>query len=236
MLDAWAPSIVRAYVSRSLFGVAFLRKRAGFLIRNGYPFCIAAGDVAQFLALWTGLAGGPDRPRSIRDPLQARGIPSEYVVEISGERVRRELDALAADVFLFAPFDLIADEPLLSIPRLGTFNVHLGKLPEYRGGLSAFWILRYSDPVAGATVHRVVRKLDAGEILAEVRFPVRTTSMFHLMRETVSRAGPLVVSALADIGSGSWRPIDTSGRREGYYFLPRRADLKEFYSRGHRLI
>ncbi|MCH7860615.1 MAG: hypothetical protein IH998_02760, partial [Proteobacteria bacterium] len=93
--------------------------------------------------------------------------------------------ALNADLFLFCPFDRIAGPKFLEIPRIGTFNLHLGKLPEYRGGLHAFWVLRQGDPEAGATIHRVTTELDAGDVVAEKRFPVTTRCMRTLMADTM---------------------------------------------------
>jgi methionyl-tRNA formyltransferase len=139
-------------------------------------------------------------------------------------------------VFVFLLFDKIAGPKFLSLPRLGTFNLHMGKLPEHRGGLSAFWVLRFGDDEAGATLHRAVPELDAGEIVAEVRLPVRTKSMHELMKETFSAAGPMVVRALDRIEAGHWTPVDTAGRPTGYYYIPTREDFRAFYARGCRLI
>ena len=56
---------------------------------------------------------------------------------------------------------------LFTIPRLGTLNLHKGKVPEYRGMPPAFWELWHNESSVGCTVHRVERKLDTGAILAE---------------------------------------------------------------------
>ena len=71
-------------------------------------------------------------------------------------------------------------------------------------------------------MHRAVPELDAGEIVAEVRLPVRTKSMHELMNATFSAAGPMVAQALDRIEAGSWTPVDTAGRPTGYYRAARR--------------
>ena len=60
--------------------------------------------------------------------------------------------------------------------------------------------------------------------------------MRELMTETVAAAGPMVVQALDRIDAGAWTPVDTSGRPEGYYYIPTRDDFDAFYARGCRLI
>jgi folate-dependent phosphoribosylglycinamide formyltransferase PurN len=231
VLDRRGPEVVAAFVSRSLFSWGWLKKRAGFLIRNRYPFCIRPGDWARYARGTLGARRG-----TVVQYLRGRGVAAEYLDEIRTEATRERLRRLDADVFLFLLFDKIAGPKFLAIPRLGAFNLHMGKLPEHRGGLSAFWVLRFGDAEAGATLHRAIPELDAGEIVAEVRLPVRTGSMRELMTETVAAAGPMVVQALDRIDAGSWTPVDTSGRPEGYYYIPTRDDFDAFYARGCRLV
>jgi folate-dependent phosphoribosylglycinamide formyltransferase PurN len=231
VLERRGSEVVAAFVSRSLFSGGWIKKRVGFLIRNRYPFCIRLGDWARYARRTVG-----GRRGTVLGYLRERGIPAEYLDEIRSEATRARLSRLDADVFVFLLFDKIAGPKFLSLPRLGTFNLHMGKLPEHRGGLSAFWVLRFGDDEAGATLHRAVPELDAGEIVAEVRLPVRTKSMHELMTATFSAAGPLVVRALDRIEAGHWPPVDTAGRPTGYYYIPTREDFRAFYARGCRLI
>ena len=102
--------------------------------------------------------------------------------------------------------------------------------------MSAFWVLRFGDKEAGATLHRAVLKLDAGEIVGEVRLPVETRSMKKLMTQTFRAAGQMVADSIDRLEAGTWTAIDSRGRPEGYYLLPSRDDFREFYRRGCRLI
>ena len=225
--------ICAVFVSRAVYGLRFLARRARFLARNGYPFCIRAGDWWRYLSRHNGsLRRSTEAPRSTVDYIRSRGIEASYIKEIRTEPTRERLRALNADVFLFCPFDRIAGPKFLEIPRMGTYNLHLGKLPEYRGGLHAFWVLRHGDSQAGATVHRVTAELDAGDVVVEKRFPVRTNCMRTLMADTMRVCGPLVLSALERIEAGNWEPIDTSDRRQAYHMLPTWTDFRAFYRRG----
>jgi folate-dependent phosphoribosylglycinamide formyltransferase PurN len=236
VIARWGPAIVKAYVSRSLFDFKFFRKKATELLRAGYPFCIRLGDLVGFVRMKVAGGGRSRGARNMVDYLRKKGIDAEYVTEIHSENALARFRALNGDIFLFAAFDKIAKPPFLSIPRIGTFNTHMGKLPEHRGGLSAFWVLRFGDAEAGITVHRAVEKLDAGEIVAETRFPVTTTSMFALMHETFQRGAETINTALTRLTEGGWTPVDTAGRPTGYFRIPERKDFREFYRRGCRLI
>jgi methionyl-tRNA formyltransferase len=231
VLRRYESQIVAAYVSNRLNRLALIQwKRLWFFTRHLYPLSIQPGDLYSFLF----------QPRQPAVPmltrLRERGIPAEYIDEIRSLRTRERLAAHDADLFLFCPFDRIAGPKFLSIPRLGTFNTHLGKLPEYRGAFGAFWVLRYGDKEAGAAFHRAIPEVDAGELVSEVRFPVTTSSMEQLMLDTIERAGPMVVEGLAKLESGTYTPIDVRLRPAGYHMLPTRRDLRAFYRQGCRLI
>lgn len=143
-----------------------------------------------------------------------------------------QLRSHAADMFVFCPLRLLAGPKTLSIPRLGTFNVHLGKLPEYKGGLSSFWVLQRGDPLAGATMHRAVPEIDAGEIVNEVRFPVQTSSLLELMELTFRLASPMVADGIQMVEDGRWKPLDVAGRTSEYLLYPSRTEFKKFFKRG----
>lgn len=57
---------------------------------------------------------------------------------------------------------------LFAIPRLGTINLHKGKLPEFRGMPPAFWELWHDASSVGCSVHCVDDKLDTGHLLEEI--------------------------------------------------------------------
>ena len=238
LLERHAKWVVRAYVSNNLYSdLPFLLKRVGFLLRNGYPFCIHPGDMYRYVRQMF----GPYHPRlrqqgSVAQLIQSFGVHTKQITEIRSEAILNELRMVEPDVFLFCPFGKIARSSFLSIPRYGTFNLHLGKLPQYRGGLSAFWVLRHGDPEHGATVHAVTEKIDGGAILAECRLPVNTNSMKQLMLHTVELSGAMVADSMERVQQGGWSPVDTSGRPENYMFLPGKKDFKEFYARRCQLI
>src|SRR5215471_6112992 len=76
------------------------------------------------------------------------------------------VDAFAPDLglSLAAP---ILPRSLFARPRLGTVNLHKGKLPDYRGMPPAFWELWNGEHSVGCTVHWVDDKLDTGPLVAQ---------------------------------------------------------------------
>jgi len=58
----------------------------------------------------------------------------------------------------------ILKRTLFSSPRLGTLNLHKGRVPDYRGMPPAFWELWNDEHEVGCTVHWVDDHLDTGDI------------------------------------------------------------------------
>jgi len=235
LLEKHGDTVIKIYVSKSLFDWRFLRKRFWFFIKNGYPFCIRFGDLIRYIR-WRVQNSSLHGYRNMVDYLRAAGYETEYISEIQSEFSLAQIRDLRADIILFALFDKIAPQAFLNIPKIGVFNIHLGMLPEYRGGLSSFWVLRFGESVAGATMHEAVARIDSGDIIAEIRFPIRANSMKGLMDETVEKTGLMIVEGIDRLIDGNPQPIPTNNRPERYFLIPTHNDFIEFYRRGNRLI
>ena len=81
------------------------------------------------------------------------------------------LGALQADLGVLAGTSILKPA-VFGIPRLGSINLHSGKLPEYRGAPVGFWELYNGEREVGISIHRVAAKLDAGPILRQELFPL----------------------------------------------------------------
>lgn len=112
----------------------------------------------------------------------------------------RALDATLG-IALGAP---ILKGALFSLPRLGTINLHKGRLPYYRGMPAAFWELQRGESSVGCTVHTVEAGLDTGAIIVEGAVPVDRFSTVGGVQLKLHRLGvELVCEAVAQVLNGS---------------------------------
>lgn len=96
---------------------------------------------------------------------------------------------------------------LFAIPRLGTINLHKGKLPDFRGMPPAFWELWHDASTVGCSVHCVDDKLDTGHLLAEtVVQRSRYSSVKGLQLELDEVAIGLTRDAVRAMLNGSAKP------------------------------
>ncbi len=82
------------------------------------------------------------------------------------------LNNVKPDVCLTLTFPLKFSSNLLKIPKLGFYNFHFGRLPEFRSADPIFWQIRKGVKMAGLYVHKMVEKIDAGPILFKEDFPI----------------------------------------------------------------
>lgn len=78
-------------------------------------------------------------------------------------------------------------ERKLLLKARDTLNIHPSFLPFGRGSDPVVWALRYEFP-AGATLHRITEKLDAGDVWCQEKVCVRFENKGHEIYDKVVRA------------------------------------------------
>jgi methionyl-tRNA formyltransferase len=87
------------------------------------------------------------------------------------ERVRK----IAPDfIFSFYYRNMIRPE-VLDIPASGALNLHGSYLPKYRGRVPVNWAVINGESETGATLHYMVEKPDAGDIVDQEKIPIALT-------------------------------------------------------------
>jgi len=78
---------------------------------------------------------------------------------------------LAPDLFVVVAFSILPKR-LLSIPRLGSVNLHPSLLPAYRGAAPIIWAVVNGENETGISTFRLNPRVDAGDILLQRRFAI----------------------------------------------------------------
>lgn len=117
----------------------------------------------------------PDRPKGRGGRVQAP--PAKQLAESLGipvfqpRRLRedgiQDLRSLRPDLVVTAAFGQILSEEALSIPPLGTVNVHASLLPKYRGSAPIAWCIVNGEPKTGVTTMMTDKGIDTGDILLQ---------------------------------------------------------------------
>lgn len=106
--------------------------------------------------------------QSVRDLAEQYGIPCETTDINLPENVEMVRSIAPAFIFSFYYRTMIKAE-VLSIPLLGALNLHGSYLPRYRGRVPVNWAVINGESETGATLHYMVEKPDAGDIVDQER-------------------------------------------------------------------
>ncbi|MBD8268978.1 bifunctional UDP-4-amino-4-deoxy-L-arabinose formyltransferase/UDP-glucuronic acid oxidase ArnA [Pseudomonas fluorescens] len=105
-------------------------------------------------------------------------------------------------IFSFYYRNLLS-ESLLATARHGAFNLHGSLLPKYRGRAPANWVLVNGESETGVTLHRMVKRADAGAILAQQKVSIeRSDTGLSLHAKLRDAAGNLLRDALPQLAQG----------------------------------
>lgn len=162
------------------FSVPCLEK----LIAEGYTI---AGVVTQ-----------PDRPKGRKRELTPppvkvaalqHGIPVLQPEKLKASEAVEQILALTPDLIVTAAYGQILPKKLIDYPKFGCINVHASLLPKYRGGAPIHQSIIDGEKETGVTIMYMVEKLDAGDILTQVRVPIEDQDTVGSLHDKLSETG-----------------------------------------------
>ncbi|HJV65430.1 MAG TPA: formyltransferase [Geomonas sp.] len=154
--------------------------------------------------------------QSVRELAQQHGIPVMTSDVNLNENVTL-LKEIAPDLLLSFYYRNMIRNEVLEIPKLGALNLHGSYLPKYRGRVPVNWAVINGETETGATLHYMVTKPDAGDIVDQEKIAIDFTDtafdVFNKVTEAavkvITRSFPLLLSGQApriamDLTRGSY--------------------------------
>jgi methionyl-tRNA formyltransferase len=99
-----------------------------------------------------------------------------------------------------------------------------------------FWTMLHDEPEAAVTVHYMVEKLDAGDIIVQLPVPIYPTDSLHKLMVRSKQIGvQALLEAVEQIERGTvqGRPMDKS--QATYFSFPKRVDAQRLRRMGRAL-
>ena len=131
------------------------------------------------------------------------------------------------DVIFFVGYSSIVKTEQLSHVKHGIYNIHFGRLPQFRGPAPVFWQLRKGYKEIGLAIHRLTDKLDGGPVV----WHYNIINLPHFSYDHVYQLfGELQVKGVTDILNGinaNW-PLPEAEQDESkaaYYDRPQLKDV-----------
>ncbi|MDF3842424.1 bifunctional UDP-4-amino-4-deoxy-L-arabinose formyltransferase/UDP-glucuronic acid oxidase ArnA [Pseudomonas citronellolis] len=101
-----------------------------------------------------------------------RGIPVHAPEDVNHPLWIARIRELQPQFIFSFYYRHLLGEDLLACARRGAFNLHGSLLPRYRGRAPANWVLVNGESETGVTLHRMVKRADAGAIIAQQRVAI----------------------------------------------------------------
>ena len=128
-------------------------------------------------------------PPPVKVEAERLGIRVIQPEKLTGSPELDEIISFNADLIITAAFGQLLPKELLVAPRLGCINVHASLLPKYRGGAPIHKAIMNGETETGVTIMYMVEKLDAGDIISQVRVPINDTDDTGTLFTALSEAG-----------------------------------------------
>jgi len=180
------------------------------LLAHGYEVAAVAThrDDPHEEVWWPSLAALAERHR----------IPVSYPESGSDPAIGRLVAEAEPDVLFSFYFRWMLPAAVLEVSPRGAFNLHGSLLPRYRGRAPVNWVLVHGETETGVSLHRMVAKPDAGDLVAHERVAIAPLdTAFTLFRKLEGAARRVLDRALPAIAAGSVpsTPLDLAA---GSYF------------------
>ncbi|WP_034436257.1 formyltransferase [Candidatus Contendibacter odensensis] len=156
------------------------------------------------------------------------------------DELQRIRDLTPDFLFSFYYRQMLTPELLAIAPR-GALNMHGSLLPKYRGRVPVNWAIIHGESETGATLHYMVAKPDAGDIVAQTPVPILPDDTAQEVFNKVTLAAELTLHrALPALIAGT-APRIVQDLAQGSYFSGRdpedgRINWNESAAQIHNLV
>ncbi len=132
------------------------------------------------------------------------GIPVIQPLTLKSAEDLALLKSYDADLMVVVAYGMILTDDALNTPRLGCINVHGSLLPRWRGAAPIQRSLMAGDDKTGVTIMKIVRKLDAGDMLHKEEYEIGVTDTASVLHDKLAELGALgLLKVLTEMHTGS---------------------------------
>ncbi len=109
---------------------------------------------------------------SVAELARKHEIPVHVFEDPRDPALLASLRSLRPDLLFSFYYRHMLPAAVLETARLGAFNMHGSLLPKYRGRAPVNWAVLHGETETGATLHHMVARADAGDIVDQEAVPI----------------------------------------------------------------
>lgn len=159
----------------------------------------------------------PDAPKGRGQVMTASPV-KEYAESLKipvltpehlNEEFMKELQVFEAELGIVVAYGKILPESLINSFPNGVLNIHYSLLPRWRGASPVESALLHGDKVTGVTIQKMVKKLDAGPILAVSEMEILPEDTTATLRpHLITLGAELLIDTLPKYLAGRIKPYE----------------------------
>lgn len=147
------------------------------------------------------------QPCEVKVTAKSLGIETIEPNDLKSPELEEKLISLNPDIFVVFAYKILPPS-ILSIPRIGAFNIHPSLLPKYRGAAPINHAIINGDEITGISTFLMEEKVDAGGIILQEQFAIPPNSTAgDLTKIVMEKAPTIAIKTINLLISGNYQLI-----------------------------
>ena len=143
-------------------------------------------------------------PSPVKQAAEAANIPVLQPEKLRDPAFLAELSHFQADLQVVVAFRMLP-ELVWAMPRVGTFNLHGSKLPQYRGAAPINWAIINGETETGVTTFFIEKEIDTGQMIFQESEPIHADDTAGTLHDRLmERGASLVLKTVEAIAAGQY--------------------------------
>lgn len=144
----------------------------------------------------------------VKELAEQNNIEVLQPAKLSKSPEMEKIIAMKPDLMITAAYGQFLPTKLLAAAQIAAINVHGSLLPKYRGGAPIQYSIINGDKETGVSIMYMVKKMDAGDVLAQKAIPIEDNDDSGTMFKKLSLLGrDLLLETLPKLISGDAHPV-----------------------------
>ena len=161
---------------------------------------------------------------SVVEWAKVNGIPAYCPANVNSPVWIEKIQDISPDVIFSFYYRNLLSGDILDIPLSGAYNLHGSLLPAYRGRCPVNWVLVNGESSTGVTLHHMIEKADAGDIVGQREVPIEFGDTAFTLYGKLCRYAKELLSELLPLIKNHAAPRITQDLSSGTYYGGRRPE------------
>lgn len=161
---------------------------------------------------------------SVKNWAQQKNITVYTTEEISSAKWIEKIAAVNPDIIFSFYYRKMICREILDMPKVGAFNLHGSYLPDYRGRCPVNWVLVKGEKKTGVTLHYMIDKPDAGDIVGQKAVAIDLTDTAKTLYDKLCGAAKDLLDELLPLIKSGQIPRQKQDLKAGSYYGGRRPE------------